>query len=170
MFNPITNHSGPDFMALQFGNVVAYNVYLLPETANWAGDLERDPCLALAASLALARAGSFEILIMGDLNGRTGSQTPSVHDPFRISKDINFVSTRGKFLFKLCNDFDLVFVSDAACFNPAGGEYTSFQGTRKTVIDYAICSRSLFPKVKAFKVEPPVPGFDHAELILETRG
>jgi hypothetical protein len=107
------------------------------------------------------------MLLLGDLNGRTGSQTPSVHDPFRVSKDINFLSARGNFLFRLCVDYDMVFISGAACFGPASGAYTSFQGARKTVIDYAICSRTLFPKVQSFKVEPQVPGFDHAPLILE---
>ncbi|KAJ7890319.1 hypothetical protein B0H13DRAFT_2341051 [Mycena leptocephala] len=74
-------------MAHQFGNIIAYTTCFLSESSNWAGELERDPCLAFASSLALARAGAFEILVFGGLNARTGSQTPSVHDPFRVSKD-----------------------------------------------------------------------------------
>jgi hypothetical protein len=74
-------------MAHQFGNIIAYNTYFLPESSNWVGELGRDPCLAFASSLALTRAGAFEILVFGDLNARTGSQTLSVHDPFRVSKD-----------------------------------------------------------------------------------
>jgi ribonuclease HI len=88
-------------MVHQFGAIVVYNVYVIPESTNWAGDLERDPCLALAASLALARAGHFEMVLLGDFNGRTGSHTPTIHDPFHVSNDIDFVSTRGKFLFRL---------------------------------------------------------------------
>ncbi|KAJ7026212.1 hypothetical protein C8F04DRAFT_1268385 [Mycena alexandri] len=129
--------SGPDFMALQIGNIILYNTYLLPESANWAGTLESDPCLALASSLAVARAGNFEILLKGDLNARTGSNTPSANDPIRRSKD-NTISTRGGYLFRLCNDCDLVFISRAECFGPNGGDYTSFQGSRQTVIDYPI--------------------------------
>jgi exonuclease III len=34
------------------------------------------------------------------------------------------------------------------------------------VIDYVICSKELFPKVKAFGVEPRIPKCDHAALIL----
>ncbi|KAJ6616051.1 hypothetical protein B0H10DRAFT_1949406 [Mycena sp. CBHHK59/15] len=70
-FNLREDLSGPDFMAIQMANIVIYNVYLLPETINWVGDLERDPCLALASSLAVARAGVFKILIFSDLNART---------------------------------------------------------------------------------------------------
>ncbi|KAJ7101768.1 hypothetical protein C8R44DRAFT_747209 [Mycena epipterygia] len=49
----------------------------------------------------MACAGHYEILIFGDLNARTGSQTPSVHDSFRVSKDTKPPSARGKFLFHL---------------------------------------------------------------------
>ncbi|KAJ7938960.1 hypothetical protein B0H13DRAFT_1851136 [Mycena leptocephala] len=76
--------SGPNFTVQQVGNIAIYKTYLLLETSNWTGVLECDPCLALASSLAIAYAGGFEILIMGDLNGRTGSQTPSANDPPRI--------------------------------------------------------------------------------------
>lgn len=127
------------------GNIVLYNVYLLPEMATWSGELDRDPCLVLASS------------------------TPSIQDPPRNSKDTKPPSTRGRFLFRLCNDYDLVFVSGAERFGPSSGEYTSFQGTRNTVIDYVICSRTLFPDIKAFKVEPRIPGFDHAPLVLQLR-
>ncbi|KAJ7749746.1 hypothetical protein B0H16DRAFT_1725013 [Mycena metata] len=159
--------SGPDFIAQQLGDIIRYNTYILPESTNWAGDLERDPCLALAASLALARAGNFQILLKGDLNARTSSNTPSANDPPRTSKDDKPRSPRSRFLFRLCNDYDLVFISGADCFGPASGEYTSFQGSRTTVIDYAICSRSLFSKIRSFKVEPQVKGFDHAALVLQ---
>ncbi|KAJ7803192.1 hypothetical protein B0H14DRAFT_2613642 [Mycena olivaceomarginata] len=95
---------GPDFMVQQIGDILVFNVYLLPESSNWAGDLECDPCLALASSVAVAYAGRFQILIMGDPNGRTKSQTASVYDPPRRSMDDKPVSTRGRFLFKLCAD------------------------------------------------------------------
>ncbi|KAJ6613856.1 hypothetical protein B0H10DRAFT_1951124 [Mycena sp. CBHHK59/15] len=153
-------------MAIQVGDIVLYNDYILPESTNWAGDLDRDPCLTLASSIALAYAGGFRILIAGDLNARTGSQTPSARDPPRASKDEKPPSSRGRFLFKLCNDYDLVFVSGAECFGPSSGDFTSFQGSRSTVIDYVICSRSLFPAIRSFAVEPREPGFDHAALVV----
>jgi ribonuclease HI/exonuclease III len=159
--------SGPDFMAMQVGDIILYNDYILPESTNWAGDLDRDPCLALASSIALAYAGGFRILIAGDLNARTGSQTPSAYDPPRVSKDEKPPSSRGRFLLKLCNDYDLVFVSGAECFGPSSGDFTSFQGSRSTVIDYVICSRALFSAIRSFAVEPREPGFDHAALVVQ---
>ncbi|KAJ7701678.1 hypothetical protein B0H16DRAFT_1235348, partial [Mycena metata] len=112
-------------------------------------------------------AGKFKILLKGDLNARTSSNTPSANDPVRISKDDKPMSGRGRFLFRLCNDYDLVFISGAQCFGPSSGEFTSFQGSHRTVIDYAICSRSLLPQIRSFKVEPQIKGFDHAALVLE---
>jgi ribonuclease HI len=47
------------------------------------------------------------------------------------------------------------------------GEFTSFQGYRKTVINYAICSRSLFPKIVSFNVELQIDDYDHTALPLE---
>jgi energy-converting hydrogenase Eha subunit E len=113
-------------MVHQVGNIVIYNVYLLPETKSWVGDLESDPCLALAPSLAVAYAGAFHILIMGELNARTGSQTPSVHDPVRHSLDEKPPSTRGRFLFKLCTDYNLMSINGVERFGPNSGEFTSF--------------------------------------------
>ncbi|KAF8195225.1 hypothetical protein K438DRAFT_1760893 [Mycena galopus ATCC 62051] len=55
--------SGPDFMAIQMDSIVIYNAYILPETTNWAGNLERDPCAALAASIATTYAGRYQILL-----------------------------------------------------------------------------------------------------------
>ncbi|KAJ7601400.1 hypothetical protein DFH06DRAFT_1408221, partial [Mycena polygramma] len=128
---------------------------------------ECDPCLALASSLAVAYAGGFKIILIGDLNARTASQTPSVHDPPRQSKDSKPPSSRGRFLFKICTDYDLVILNGVESLGANSGEFTSFQGTHKTVIDYAICSRSLFPNVVSFNVEPRIEGYDHAALILE---
>ncbi|KAJ7102008.1 hypothetical protein C8R44DRAFT_747033 [Mycena epipterygia] len=132
------------------------------------GDLECDPCFALSASVAIAAyAGNFQILIMGDLNGRTKSRTASVHDPPRVSMDDKEVSPRGRFLFKLCADYNLMMVNGLERFGPNSGAFTSFQGERKTVIDYVICSKSLYPKITAFNVLPRELPFDHAALTVK---
>ncbi|KAK6988377.1 hypothetical protein R3P38DRAFT_3444099, partial [Favolaschia claudopus] len=105
--------SGPDLMVTQVGDILLFNSYLLPESSVWEGELERELCSALAASVAMAYAGGFRIIIMGDLNARTASEMPSVYDPVRISKDNKSVSPRGRFLFRLCVDYDLVLANGA---------------------------------------------------------
>jgi hypothetical protein len=95
-------------------------------------------------------------MLLGDLNARAASQTSSANDHVQISKDDGRGSPRGRFLFQLCQDYDLELISGADCFGPASSEYTSFQGSMSTVIDYAIFSRSLFPRIHAFGVEPRI--------------
>ncbi|KAF8187340.1 hypothetical protein K438DRAFT_1972969 [Mycena galopus ATCC 62051] len=131
---------GPNFMVQQIGDILVFNVYLLPETSIWAGELECDHCLALTSSIALADNGRFQILIMGDLNGRTGNRTVSALDTFRNSLD-QTISTRGRFLLKLCGDYHLMTLNGIEHFGPNSGAFTFFQGTSKTVIDYVICSK-----------------------------
>lgn len=43
----------------------------------------------------------------------------------------------------------------------------SFQGSQRTVIDYAICSHSLFPSVHSFKFEPRIGDHDHAAIVVQ---
>ncbi|KAJ7790761.1 hypothetical protein B0H14DRAFT_2313108, partial [Mycena olivaceomarginata] len=112
-------------------------------------------------------AGRFQILLMGDLNGRTNSRTGSANDPLRKSMDDKPTSTRGRFLLKLCADYDLVILNGDKHFVPNSGAFTWFQGEHRTVIDYAICSRSLYPNVSAFNVIPLESGFDHAALAVQ---
>jgi hypothetical protein len=77
------------------------------------------------------------------------------------------VSSRGRFLLKLCADYDLMIINGVERFGPNSGAFTSFQAERKTVIDYVICSKSLYPKITAFNVLPREPTFYHAALTIE---
>ncbi|KAJ7081486.1 hypothetical protein C8R44DRAFT_905282 [Mycena epipterygia] len=99
------HYSGPDSMAIQINNLLIYNVYLLPESSQWAGALEKDPCDALAASLALAYNAGFEVTLHGDLNARTASLLAYPTDPPRKSLDIVEPSTRGKWLCNMLGDY-----------------------------------------------------------------
>ncbi|KAK7013297.1 hypothetical protein R3P38DRAFT_2455505, partial [Favolaschia claudopus] len=158
--------SGPDFMVLQLNELLVYNTYLLPESSQWAGALEKDPCGALAASLSLAYMTQRNILVLGDLNARIIGLLAASRDPPRVTMDDGNVTTRGRWLCQIFNDYDIVFVSGATCFGPASAKHTSFQGSRKTVIDYAACSRGLFSQVKSFRVADRERGYDHAALEL----
>ncbi|KAF5378188.1 hypothetical protein D9615_007559 [Tricholomella constricta] len=107
----------------------------------------------------------FRIILMGDFNARTASLTAYPLDPRRISKD-KTVSTRGRWLCRTLADNDLALVNGVAKFGPHSGNYTSFQGTRQTVIDYTAISNSLWPTVTSFTVCPREDGYDHAALSL----
>ncbi|KAJ7485568.1 hypothetical protein FB451DRAFT_1027873, partial [Mycena latifolia] len=109
---------------------------------------------------------AFLIIVMGDLNARTASSKASPLDPERASKDEK-ESTRGRWLARMCKDYNIMFVSGTARFGPESGNFTSFQGSRETVIDYMLCSRPLFESVEWFRVGDRVEKFDHAPLSTE---
>ncbi len=103
--------SGPDFLVIQVGNCLLYCTYLLPESADWStSTLTDDPCDCLAASLARARQAGFNVIILGDLNARTGSRRVSPIHPLRISLDKK-ISTRGRWLLQLLKDTDVVLLN-----------------------------------------------------------
>ncbi|KAJ7712283.1 hypothetical protein B0H16DRAFT_1479531 [Mycena metata] len=158
--------SGPDFMVLQLNKLLIFNVYLLPESSQWTGVLEKDPCEALAGSLALAYTSGLWVVVLGDLNARVAALLAKFLDPSRTSLD-KTITSRETWLCGIFNDYDIVFVSGADIFGPGSGNYTSFQGTRRTVIDYVACSRALFSHVKSFTVEDRVKGYDHAALTVQ---
>ncbi|KAF5374013.1 hypothetical protein D9615_009920 [Tricholomella constricta] len=107
----------------------------------------------------------FRIILMGDLNARTASLTAYPLDPQRSSKD-KTVSTRGRWLCRTLADNDLAIVNGVVRFGNNSGDFTSFQGTRRTVIDYAAVSNSLWPSVTSFTVCPREDGYDHAALCI----
>ncbi|KAJ7746678.1 hypothetical protein B0H16DRAFT_1462409 [Mycena metata] len=155
---------GPDFMVLQLNKVLIYNTYLLPESAQWARALEKDPYEALTASLTLVYAARLPILDFGDLNTRTALLMASPDDLARTSMDTANPSPRGRWLCEVFNDYNIVFISGVDSLDTSSGKFTSFQGktmVHKTVIDYAAYSRELFSKIKSLNVEDQVPGYDH---------
>jgi exonuclease III len=91
---PREDLSGPDFLVIQLGNILIYNVYIYPESTQWAGVLENDPCEALAASLALAFTAHFLVALLGDLNARTAEMLANLLDPPRTSMDKETRTTR----------------------------------------------------------------------------
>jgi hypothetical protein len=87
-------------------------------------------------------------------------------DPARTSMDKGKVTARGTWLCDVFKDYNIFFVSGAEIFGPSGGKFTSFQGIRKTVIDYVAYSREFFSQIKLFTVADQVQGYDHAALIV----
>jgi hypothetical protein len=71
-------------------------------TSQWAGVLEKDPCQALVASLALADVAHFDFLTIGDLNVRISAL--AIHP--RNSMDEGDATQRGGWLCKLLNDYN----------------------------------------------------------------
>ncbi|KAJ7447712.1 hypothetical protein FB451DRAFT_1411806 [Mycena latifolia] len=148
--------SGPDFIVVQINKHLVYNAYVLPESSQYAGVLEKDPEEALAASLALAYSAGFTVSLHGDLNARTASKVAYPLDPPRDSMDKAPSSPRGNWLCNMLGDYGLAFAKTRDTM-------------RRTVIDYVACSRRNFSDISSFTVCDPVPGFDHAATVLRLK-
>ncbi|KAJ7688342.1 hypothetical protein B0H16DRAFT_1487388 [Mycena metata] len=63
---------------------------------------------------------------------------------------------------------------DTTGLGPDSGKFTSFQGgnpttMQRTIIDYVICSKSIFEDIESFTVCKCVLGYDHAATILHIK-
>ena len=119
------------------------------------------------------------VIIMGDLNAKTGNQSdvipPDKHDddfhitcnetpPKRNSQD-KTVNPRGIEILDLCKSLELYIANGRKVGDPFG-KYTCFQWNGNSVVDYLITSASIFGKVSTLKVGDFIPWLsDHCPLL-----
>ena len=115
-------------MVIQINRHLIYNAYLLPESWQWAGVLDEEPCEALGASLALAYHADFDTSLHGDVNDRTAEKLAYPTDSPRRSMDTGAVTPRGTWLCNTLGDYGLAIANGAICFGPESGKFTALQG------------------------------------------
>lgn len=166
--------SGPDLLALDFGDFILLNVYLLPEGSPWQHWSAIHPVEKLASVLdAVALVDSDKpVYMIGDMNGRIGCDAVAPHHPPRHSCDI-VLNTRGRRLLSLVTAHDLTVLNGASQYGIGNDSWTSFQGadglSRRSVIDLCFASPTALPLVTGFQVESPAGWSDHSPLILTLR-
>ena len=125
--------------------------------------------------------GKGNILIMGDLNARTGNKGNAkfAYDKHLsnllpdVSKDWNTievrsscddkVNTSGRTLLNICNNHNLR-IANGQTPGDRVGNYTCFNHGGASVVDYFITENTLQEKVLAFKVLPPEFDSKHAPI------
>ena len=123
------------------------------------------------------------ILIMGDLNGRTGVRNDLLElyklDDLCEFEDINLyeniiyhrmnsdlqTNSFGNRLLDLCKHSKMVILNGRA-FGDLQGQTTCFKYNGSSVVDYGICSPQLYKHINYFSVGEPNHLSDHAPLIL----
>ena len=123
------------------------------------------------------------ILIMGDLNGRTGVRNDLLElhklDDLCEFEDINLyesikyhrmnsdlqTNSFGNRLLDLCKHSKKVILNGRA-FGDLQGQTTCFKYNGSSVVDYGICSPQLYKHINYFSVGEPNHLSDHAPLIL----
>ena len=125
-----------------------------------------------------------DVLIIGDLNSRTGAENdllePNVHIDsmhcldggdkvnVRISND-SVLSQYGKTVIDLCKHNNLL-ILNGRTLGDLDGKYTSFHYNGCSVIDYCIVSHNILPSVMYFKVSEPTHISDHANISVCLKG
>ena len=159
-------------------------------SANWRRHSAHSPCRAMCALrddvLAFREFG--EVLLMGDFNAHTrdlcdtseavralcdmhgidGSDAQCSNLPTRANSDTSAPCVLGRALVeRVCVEGGCVILNGRSRQDPEG-EYT-FSTDRagrvlRSCVDYAICSASLFGRVREFCVLPSLPLSDHRPL------
>ena len=125
-----------------------------------------------------------EVIVMGDLNARTGLEDdiikidkfdnvdiPNINQnndiPSRNSEDKLTANQRGKELIELCKALKLAIVNGRKN-GDLFGKCTSFQWNGNSVVDYVLSSHNLFHNIETFTIGNYIPWIsDHCALHLK---
>lgn len=141
IFEIMKHSSAPDLLVLDLPDLYIIGSYLLPSGSNWRSWSEVNPETRLREAVTLCCAMRTKpVVVMADLNGRTGSKTPPGALLPRRSLDPE-VNVRGRWVLELCGDNQLEILNGSNSEMDSPGALTSFQASGSSVIDYVLISQ-----------------------------
>ncbi|KAF5382677.1 hypothetical protein D9615_003053 [Tricholomella constricta] len=158
----------PDIIGLELPFCLMLGVYIPPPGSNWQAWSDTDPEDKLFAYIEMAhQLTSKPLLILGDINARTGSrQVDLPASPRRSSSDV-VSNARGNRLLDVCRNYSLVILNGTTYEHHSPGAYTSLQPGGSSVVDYALLSRQLLPNLPGVALTISQSDWsDHAQLLL----
>ncbi|KAF5364462.1 hypothetical protein D9758_010703 [Tetrapyrgos nigripes] len=99
--------SGPNLLTVEVNSTLIMNSYVLPQCSH----LETEPFEFLCSKIKLANEQGYPLIVMGDLNARTGLTRVSDSHPLHISLDSKPPDTCGKHLLKFLTSCDMVILN-----------------------------------------------------------
>lgn len=167
----LSDWCAPDFVVFELGDTIFVGAYLCPVTSQWRRWSDIDPEDRLTNILAYVSLLSppRNIVLLGDMNGRTGNLSPSALYP-RTSQDSGGITRRGRWLVELASDYDLAILNGTRLEVSKPGRGTSFQikkgVKRETTIDYALVSKSMAQQMSEgdMYVSRKIAWSDHAYI------
>ncbi|CAA7264262.1 unnamed protein product [Cyclocybe aegerita] len=157
-------------LVLDLHSFVLIGTYLLPAGSNWRKWTKIDPARRLAECVTFcSNSEDKPVLLLGDLNARTGSLQAEHSELQHCSNDI-VSNARGKWLIELCNTNSLHILNGTAKEDSASGSWTSFQPAGQSVIDYAVGATALLNSVLLMRAERLSSSDDHACLYITIDG
>ncbi|KAJ7899470.1 hypothetical protein B0H14DRAFT_2556547 [Mycena olivaceomarginata] len=116
--------SGPDLLVLKTGPVCIFGAYVLPAGSSWEGWSPVHPLEKLEQSVAVAKLRGDAVVVMGDLNGRTGCRrTSRTNHPSRFSLDTT-VNTQGRSILQFGDDYGLRILNEDVRFGAGSWGWT----------------------------------------------
>ena len=171
-----------DFFGIENDIYICF-IYNPPENSTYTQSLQED-LFDLIEKDIVKYSDTGNILLMGDLNARTGNDldfiqndyrdneiplyddyTPDLHIMSRLSSDL-IVSPRGRALNEMCIQAGIR-ILNGRCIGDLSGNFTCHNYHGSSVVDYACVSESLFPRVKFFNIHNFMADFsDHCQISL----
>lgn len=162
--------SSSDIMAVEVLDCLLINAYIPPVRANWTVWTDECPFERLMSLLAILRAYNKPVIILGDLNTRTGPLSCGQSTERAHSADAHgSITVRGRRLNDNCCDNEWKMLNADSRYGVQGARYTSFQPRGNSVIDYALVNQqaSCMNFLHAFSVlEPDEELSDHAAICI----
>lgn len=158
-----SDFSSPDLIVMDFHSFFFIGAYIVPQNSNWRKWSSVDPALKFAEAVTFCTADPCKpLLVIGDLNARTGS-TQTMHSTHARSSCDDKVDARGKWLIDLCNCNHLHIINGTSFEDTTPGRFTSYQVRGSSVVDYVIVSTDLLKRIRNLHISPQD---DHATLSL----
>jgi exonuclease III len=164
--------SAPDLLVLDLTCCFLVGAYLPPVGSHWDTWTAVDPELRLQEALAYCTASRLQkVLVLGDLNARTGSgDSQSLHSlsgppsSTRSSADV-VTNSWGRRLLHWCSVFQLSILNGTSAERNSPGAFTCFQAQGASVVDYVLASADIAPWIadRALVVESS-PWSDHCQV------
>ena len=132
--------SAPDLLVLDLTSCFLVASYLPPKASNWHTWSDIDPEQRLQEALAYCSAsGGKMVLVAGDLNARTGSDSSLFPRSRRVSLD-TVLDSRGRRLLQWCSLYGLSILNGTSAERDCPGAVTCFQERGASVVDYVLAS------------------------------
>ena len=132
--------SAPDLLVLDLDFCYVITAYLPPRGSCWAAWTDTDPEQRLREALAYCTAaGGKMVLLMGDLNARTASNSSLFQRSNRVSLD-GVSDARGHRLLDWCSMYGLSVLNGTTAEGDSPGALTCYQERGASVVDYVVAS------------------------------
>ncbi|KAF5335817.1 hypothetical protein D9611_009572 [Ephemerocybe angulata] len=156
-----------DVLVLEMDDLVLVAAYILPEVSDWSMFEEASPFDRLVDVMAVLSQSEKRVLIMGDLNARTGCGG-AMAGRVRGSEDTGRKTPRGSALIRECEVNGYGIFNGMTKFGKGSERVTSHHaGVGEAVVDYVVGNSGALERTLSMRVEDgDDERSDHSEIVV----